>query len=308
MTDTTYASDHDRRTDSYASTVQMVHSLTNFRSLPTLVPAEGLLYHAEHENGSIVLAVRNDALPEAYRQGIYGFRLAQCLRLKFASAEIAFRRSLITEPNGVHSNEIHVLALDPETGGILRYISLLGSSDPEPVNARDPRRMLFPCEVAHGLNLFQHVRVDDSLDTSRIWEVKRLVQRPEEAQVPAEYRLRLTLELMLGFYTALSRIQPEVQVLIGDGEEGIALRRLLRSLRDITVVEGTVPSLPADNLMFPLYTVRDVVKPFVAQAPRGDELKKLIDNLDQGVRNGNPLEAFRSLVESVGGRLRRVRV
>lgn len=72
--------------DSYIETVQLAHSLTSFADLPQVMPAEGVLYQAHEPGGPVVLAVRNDLLPAAYRQGIYGFRLAQCLRLRFADA------------------------------------------------------------------------------------------------------------------------------------------------------------------------------------------------------------------------------
>ncbi|MFE0625729.1 hypothetical protein ACFW3D_02015 [Streptomyces sp. NPDC058864] len=297
-----------RSTDVYASEVQMVHSLTSFTGLAALLPAESLLYHCERPGGPTVLAVRDDGLPEPYRHGVYGFRLAQYLRLRFASADLAFRRSLVTEPHGGHRNEIHVLALDGPSGAILRYLSLVGSTDPVPLHLKDPARTLFPCEVAHGVNLFEHVECDGDLDTSRVWEVKRLVHRAEQNRSSAHARLRLTLELMLGFYTALGRIEPAPEVLVGDGEEGIAIRRLLRSLKDITVLEGTRPSLPADDLMFPLYTQRDVVKPFVARAPHGEELQRLIRHIDRALSDRNPLDALKGLVETVGGRLRRVHV
>ena len=298
----------DIDSEAYVRAIQMVHELTNFKHLVDEVTPESLLYHSHRPGGSIVVAVRNDGVPEGYRYGIYGFRLAQSLRLRFADAQIAFRRALVSEPNDDHSNEIHVFAIDPETGGIIRYISLLGSPDPEPLSPLNPRRTRFPCEVAHGVNLFDYALFPADLDTSEIWEMKRLIQRRGEKTSSAQSRLRLTLELMLGFYTTLSRIQPEVRMLIGDGEEGIAIRRMLRSLRDVTVLEGTTPSLPADDLMFRLYTTRDVVKPFVAMAPRGEELHQLTETLADSLDNPNPLDALKGLVESVDGRLRRIRI
>lgn len=294
--------------DTYASTVQMAHTLTSFADLPDRVPADGLLYHAEEDGSPVVLAVRNDRLPDAYRQGLYGFRLAQCLRLRFADARIAYERRLITEPHQPDRPEIHLMALDPASGRILRYLSLLGSPDRPARRALDPQRSLFPCEVAHGVNLFEHIEFGRSVDTSRIWELKRLVQSPENERAGAKERLRLTLALMLGFYTTLERLQPAAKVLVGDGEEGIAMQRLLRSLREITVIEGTTPSLPPDNLMFPLYTQREVVKPFLALAPRGPELAGLIDTLRCALDAVDPLAGFRELSSRVAGTVRRVQI
>src|SRR4029077_19611283 len=140
------------------------------------------------------------------RIGIYGFRLAQYLRTRFASARIAFDRALFTEPHAGHGEEIHVLGLDETTGAILRYVSLVGSADEEPRALTDPDRALFPCEVAHGVNLFDHVPLSEPVDTREVWEIKRLVQRGSETDMPGARRLRVSLELMLGLYTALLRL------------------------------------------------------------------------------------------------------
>jgi hypothetical protein len=293
----------------YVSDVIALHDRISLRGLASQVRPDSVLYQARRDDGLVVMAVRHDGIPERYLLGIHGFRLAQYLRLQFASERIAFDRALFAEPAGRHANEIHVIALDEPSGTILRYVSLAGTPDPVPMHPRDPDRTLFPCEVVHGVNLFDHVQVDEEIDTSQIWEIKRLVHRGTDTGGLVA-RLRLTLELMLGFYTALSRVDPPVRVIIGDGEERVAIARLLRSLRDITVVEGTTPSVPEDDLLYPRYAFasREVVKAFVVRVPRGDELHQLVEHLERALANPNPLAGFKELVGQVGGQLRRVHI
>jgi len=294
----------------YVSDVIALHDRISLRGFASQVSSDSVLYRARRPDGLLVMAVRNDGIPDRYLLGIHGFRLAEYLRLRFASDEVAFDRALFAEPAGGHADEIHVLALDEESGTILRYVSLVGSADPVPMAPRDPDRAPFPSEVVHGINLFDHVDVDPGIDTSQIWEIKRLVHRGSRAGSDLVGRLRLTLELMLGFYTALSRVEPPVRIIVGDGEERVSIARLLRSLRDITVIEGTTPSLPKDDLMYPRYAYasRDVVKAFVVKVPQGEELRQLSEHLRRALANPNPLVGFKELVSQVGGQLRRVHI
>lgn len=72
------------------------------------------------------------------------------------------------------------------------------------------------------------------------------------------------------------------------------MRRLTRSLGEITVIEGTRPSLPEDDLLFPAYVERAVVKPFVARVPRGAEMERLLGWLRRALDAPNPSPASSS--------------
>jgi hypothetical protein len=292
---------HDR----YIADVQDINARMSLRGLAGRIEPASLLYLARRPDGLVVLAAHARGIPQRYLLGIGSFRLAEYLRLRYADDEVAYARALFAEPATGHGNEIHVLAMDEASGAIYRYMSLVGSADAEPMGLLDPRRTAFPCELAHRTNVFAHVPLSD-VDTSNVWEAKRLVQRGGATGLGA--RLRLTLELMLGFYTALGRITPTAKVLVGDGEEGVAITRLVRSLREVHVLEGTEPSLPEGDLMRGLYTQRESVKAFVARAPHGTELDDLIGTISDALAERDPLIGFKQLVGQVGGAPRRVQV
>lgn len=293
------------RRDRYIADVLALHDRLSLRGL--VAQAEPL-YLARRPDGLTVLAVRQSQLPERYRLMIYGFRLAQYLRLNFASDRVTHTRALFAEPAGPHGEEIHVIALQESTGAILRYVSYIGTADRTPRPVTDPDRAPFPAEVAHGVKFFDHVPPDEPVLSSEVWEIKRLVQRASELDGTVTQRLRITLEMMLCFYSTLQQLDPAAKYLVGDGEEGLAIRRLTRSLKDITVIEGTSPSLPEDNVLFPCYVTRPVVKPFVACAPRGDELAELVRWMQSALSATDPLAGFKQLVGRVEGEVRRVRV
>jgi hypothetical protein len=302
----TITADLARRQDRYVTDVVTMHSRLSLRGLADQVDPDSVLWRSRGPDGVLTLAVRHAGIPQRYLLGIYGFRLAQYLRLRYASAQVAFDQALFAEPPGPDAPEVHLLALDEASGVILRYSSLVGSRDRVPRRPADPHRAPFPCEVAHRINLFEHVPCADDVRTDQVWEVKRLVSQAAPTGVAA--RLRLTLEMTRCFYRALERLDPPVRYLIGDGEEGVAITRLLRSLRDVTVLEGTTPSLPAQDLMFPAYTERSVVKAFVAGVPVGERLRELIGRLERAMRHTDSLAGMREFMGRAGGRPRRVQV
>jgi hypothetical protein len=199
-----------------------------------------------------------------------------------------------------------VLALDERSGRIAGYVSLAGSAAREPVPVASPQRPPFPCEIAHGINLFDSDSLsggvplpDSQAQSSEVWEVGRLThastyQSNTQATRDDATRLRLTLELMLGFYAALSRLDPPARLLVGDGEEG-TIRRLRRTMTRIAVIEGTTPALPDGALLAPAYTVRRAVRPFVAQPPGGPALAALVASLRRVLSADDPFDGFRRL-------------
>ncbi len=98
--------------------------------------------------------------------------------------------------------------MEERTGAILRYVSVIATTDTAPLPVTHPDRSPFPCEVAHGINLFDHVPTAEPVTVREVWEIKRLMQRPSQRDASPALRLRLSLELMLGFYTVLAGLSP----------------------------------------------------------------------------------------------------
>ncbi len=84
----------DARRARYVARVLDVH---DHMSLAGLAEQADPLYLARRPDGLTVLAVPQSQLPERYRLAIYGFRLAQYLRSRFASDRVAFARGLFAE-------------------------------------------------------------------------------------------------------------------------------------------------------------------------------------------------------------------
>lgn len=290
----------------YVSELISLHDSVYVRGIESAISSDGLLYLTSRPEGLLVLAARGSGIPERFLLAIHAFRLAQYLRLRFASSELAFARALLTEPSDSDREEIHLLVLDQHSGVIVRYLSLLGAGDARPMPMAGSQRSLFPCEVAHQVNLFDHVDQPAGIDSSNVWEIKRLVQPSTTAAHDGRQRVRITLEAVLGLYTALSVNVPQIRALVGDGEEGIAIRRIQRIMRQTTVFEGTVPSLPADELMFPLYTQRQIVKPFMTQVPDPAELDDMVARFSAAVIDVGPVAAFQMLMRHVDGQLTRI--
>ncbi|NGN67990.1 hypothetical protein G5C51_29335 [Streptomyces sp. A7024] len=302
---TTALAPPELRRDRY---IQDVLALTDRLSLRGLADRDDLVHRARHPGGRTVVAALGSTLPERYLLVIHGFRLAQYLRSRFADDTQVHARGLFAEPHkSGPGEELHVIGIDDRSGRILRYVSLTGAADRRRLPLADPRRGRFPVEVAHGIRLFDLVPAAAGADTGQVWEIKRLMRGGADAAAPGLLRMRMSLELMLGFYTALGRLDPAPAYLIGDGEEGLAIRRLLRSLKHITVIEGTHPALPPGDLLAPAYVHRREVKPFVAQAPHGAELAELLRWLREALAAPDPLAGFRELVGRVHGEVKRVR-
>ncbi len=131
-----------------------------------------------------MLAVPQSQLPERYRLAIYGFRLAQYLRSRFASDRVAFARGLFAPATTGARRGDPRHRLEERTGAILRYVSVIASTDTAPLPVTHPDRAPFPCEVAHGINLFDHVPLAEPVTVREVWEIKRLMQRPPSATPP----------------------------------------------------------------------------------------------------------------------------
>ncbi|MET0740530.1 MAG: hypothetical protein ABWZ26_03140 [Candidatus Nanopelagicales bacterium] len=269
---------YDTISTRFARDVVRLNTGLAFRGLPDALPDAELLHRVERPGGLTTLAVRTDQLPDRYLLGLMGFRLAQYLQLGYACEQVVHATGMFAEPaHHLEDDDVHVVTLDAQ-GRILGYLCLAGSGDSRPLELTDPARRPFPVEVAHDLNLFDRVPPHEGVRSNHVRELKRFVH--SRLMHDKEQRLQVTMELLLGAGRALLLLDPPIRTLVGDVEEDVALRHIVLAGMEVVVIEGTTPALPYDDVMHPLYTARDAVKPFVAHVPDHAELQRRVEFLN----------------------------
>jgi hypothetical protein len=205
-----------------------------------------------------------------------GFRLAQFLQMGWMDPELAYRRALYHEPliATPGPETIHTLTLT-DTGRIVGYVALVGSSDPVALPLDAPARGLFPAEVAHHVDLLAGFAAPGR-DSHQVYEIKRFVRAGSMARGLQRDRVPWHLILALG-RSALALNDP-IQLVVGDSRENGALRHLRLIGFAPVVVADTRPCLPRTELMWPSYQQPELAKPFSAPVP--DKLADYLDSID----------------------------
>lgn len=291
-------------TDRYAADVISLHRTLSFRGL--LKQDRATLTHlAERGDGLATVAVPTRHLPHRYLVGLQGFRLAQYLQLGWACSTVAYRNALFCEPvQAVHADDEHVITIGPD-GRILGYVSLATNGDPTPYGAFDQRRRPFPVEVAHGVNIFDHVAPLPDVRSDQVRELKRFVH--SRSLTDKTQRLRVSLELLAGLGHVMAAADPRVATLVGDVEEQVALRHLLMAGLEVQLVEGTTPVLDDTDLLQHAYTARESVKPFVSHVPDSDFVAERVQLLEETLASPDlfaattEMGARRGTLNRVGG-------
>jgi hypothetical protein len=241
------------------------HSLT-YKGLPDAVSGEPLCRLEGFGDGLTTVSVRESQLPERYLRGVMGFRLVQFLRIGWMDPELVQRRGLYHEPfGGAGAEAIHTVTLT-ETGRIVGYIGLVGSPDPVGLRLDDPSRGLFPAESAHHVDLVTRFATPER-DTHQVYELKRFVR--DRAMGPGDQRNRVPWHLILSLCKVGVAAGEAFQVIVGDSRENGALRHLRLVGFDPVVIDGTEPSLPRSELMWPSYeqSRERLAKPFAGLVP-----------------------------------------
>lgn len=265
----------------YTRDIRHLHDVLRWGRIYDELAGVGTAYRVRR-NGVVTVAAQTKDIPHRYLLGLAGFRLAQYLRVGYASNEVTFRQALFCEPiTALNPTDWHALALDETSGEILGYLELAGNGDgiPQPVHGASNRNP-FPVEQAHRIDLFQAVAPRRDLTTHTVWEAKRFVHNGNIQR--KDLRLRVSLELLLAMGRIVESAYPAVLAVIGDAEAHVALRHVVLLGLHATVVTGTVPRLPDDDLTHPMYITRDVVEPFYAEVPDLAEISRraaIIDNV-----------------------------
>lgn len=250
----------------YIRDVIEVNDRLSFARLPEVISGEPLYLGTGTEDDLITLTVRDRQLPSRYRKGILGFRLAQYLRLGWISNDLVYQRALYCEPeSGMHVvDDIHTVTMRRSTGRIVGYIGLVGSLDPQPLPLDSPYRSRFPTEVSHHVDVVSRF-AGPGLTSHQVFEIKRFVR--VQAGEDGPWRARVPWHLIHGLGSAVLGMGGTVRMLLGDSKEHGALRHFRMIGFDPVVIDGTTPSLPCTELMWPSYTQAVNAKPFAALIP-----------------------------------------
>ncbi|MDH6124049.1 hypothetical protein [Kitasatospora sp. GP82] len=284
----------------YTASILRLHERLHYPGLLEAVRGEPL-HHHDHGDGLVTLAVRDSQLPLRYLRGILGFRLAQYLRLGWICPSLVQRAALFHEPfrpaHGVE--DVHIVTLSAESGRILGYVGLSGSYDPEPLPLDAPGRPRLATELAHRIDLLGPYAAPE-LHTHHAFEVKRFLR--DQSMPPGALASLVPWHIVLGFGRSLLALGgPQRRMLaVGDAKEEVAIRHLTLMGLDLTVVDGTSPSLPRSELMWPIYEQDTIAKPFVGRLPEG--FRADMDTIETYLTEARGTRNAHALVEQLARR------
>ena len=303
------ADEADERSTRFVRDIIQLHEGLNYRNLSAVLPWDDSVYRARRGDLTITVAARTDQFPHRYLLGLAGFRLAQYLQLGYASAAVVAAESLHCEPlANFHPADLHCVTLEQSTGRLLGYVTLAHNGDAQPCSVRDAAaRRSYPCEQAHGIDLFEAVSAPADLNTAQVREIKRFVRaRSVHDRVS---RLRVSLELLVALSRAIQHGRPALRALVGDVEPRGALRHLVLMGLQVKVVGGTSPRLSHADVMHPMYVVRATVEPFFSWMPEPEVLGRHADRLEEALSSpdvfgvlARHLPAMQGSVERIGER------
>jgi hypothetical protein len=295
------------RDDRYVDAILDLQQTLSFGRLAAALSEVPDAYVANHGHGMTTVAARTGDLPYRYRLGIAGFRLAQYLRVGYASSQVVVHGALFGERICDWGPEdVHFLTLDDRTGKILGYVALVGNGDTSPRALSDARRGRYPVEQAHRIDLFDIVGTPDDLTTHDVREIKRFVHL--RSMQDRERRLRVSLTLLLALTRVIETAYPLTKALVGDAEAHVALRHLLLMGLNVIVVAGTTPRLPDSDLMHPMYVTRATVAPFFARIPALAEVSRRAAMVEKACASTRLLESAGGLMRAMSGTVRTVSV
>jgi hypothetical protein len=272
------------RVTRYAEHIIEMHSRLTYRRLPLEISGLPAYVSDELGDGLLTLTCSDSQIPPRYMKGILGFRLSEYLRRGMMSRDIVYEQALYHEPAPARSlvENLHTVTMDVKTGQILGYIGLASSPDPHPTPLDEPHRARFLVEQAHDVDLlagFAH----PGINTHQVFETKRFVRT--ESISSEETKAKVPWHLLLGIASAVVR-SVDVRLIIGEATEEGALRHLRMLGFAPVVVDGTTPSLPSTELLWPMHDVMKF-KPFAA--PVTERLAESVSIIRAGLRNRSGL-------------------
>lgn len=275
----------------FACEVIDLHQRLKFTRLaPSLYGAPA---HLRQRHGYTIVAFRHDQAPRRYHIGIMGFRLAQYLRLGWASEHVVYHNKMFWEDTDHPSpNDFHIVALDNTTGSIIGYLGAeFISTEDDPLPLSSPDRPLFPVERAHHINIADWIPAE-KLQAGHVMEIKRFVRSPD---TPRTMRSLVPLELVLGLMALTIDRKTHIPWVIGDLEMHVALRYLEAFGVKTKVIDGTHPQLPRTDPMWPMYVHRVKVLPFIGESPPKSLMKNRFERIDAAFDTGDTRHILETL-------------
>ena len=259
---------------------QLIDSAAGLR-LPELFasPPPGALHHLPDRHGVSTLVLRTSDLSEEQLTTLMRYRLAQYLAVQFVDLNMIYADRLEHEPlGGVSPHDVHVLAGATATGEILCYATVKAAPEAAAgLTLRERERPLFPVEKVHGWGVFNRLRVLPDLPISKLRELGRFVKN-QRLHTFDELGARAPVEVGVALFRALSGpLRLEVDAIISDLEEGVALQNLEFFHVPMIVIHGTTPYEAEASYFFPRYQYC-VVYPMAALS--SDISREMIARLD----------------------------
>jgi CRP-like cAMP-binding protein len=270
--------DTDQAAKAFAQ--QLIDAAADLR-LPDLfgTPPAGALYHMPDRHGVTTLVLRTSDLSEAQLVKLMRYRLAQYLAVQFVDLNMIYADRLEHEPlAGVYPQDVHVLSGATSTGEILCYSTVKAAPEAgSGLTLRDHERPLFPVEKVHGWGVYNRLRVLPDLPIAKIRELGRFVKN-QQLHTFDELGARAPVEVGVALFRTLSGpLRLEVDAIICDLEEGVALQNLEFFHVPMVVIHGTTPYEAEASYFFPRYQYC-VVYPMAALA--SDISRDMIARLD----------------------------
>jgi CRP-like cAMP-binding protein len=228
--------------------------------LPALFGARaGALVRAER-HGVATIALPTHALGETELRAIMQHRLAQYLSVRFVDGERIHELRLEHEPLAhAGPDDVHVLTGAADTGELLGYCVVKGlRGAPTGLTVRSEERAPFPVEEVHGRGIYQRLAVLPDVEAVRVRELGRFVKN--QAVPTLEERLiRGVVEIGVALWRLLrGPWAAEVDAVVGDFEEGVAMQNLAFFHMPLVVLHATVPYESEDAWLHHRYRYRTV--------------------------------------------------
>ncbi len=237
------------------------------------------VYRVPNRNGVGVIALRTTDLTQEQLVKIMRYRLAQYLSVNFVDTDIAYERRVEYEPlENLSQDDIHIIAGSVETGEMLCYAVLEGGIEaPQGTTLRTRQRPLFPVEQVHGRGIYNRLQILPDIPVTKLREMGRFVKN-QQLHTLDELGGRAPVEVGIAIFRMLSGpLRLEVEAVIGDLEEGVAMRNLEFFNVPMVALHGTVPYISDASLLFPRYQYCNVY-PFATLA--ADISKTMLARLD----------------------------